>query len=105
MSGELKVTPTDLTELAGKHRGAAEHLGTAGAATEGATGSVVLTHGLVCSLTSAALGSAQSSRDIAVREMQATSNSLAGRLDTAASKYAATDAHEGAALDQQMPPR
>ncbi|WP_071286018.1 ESX-1 secretion-associated protein [Mycolicibacterium llatzerense] len=105
MSGELKVTPTDLTELAGKHREAAEHLGTAGAATEGATGSVVLTHGLVCSLTSAALGSAQSSRDVAVREMQATSNSLAGRLDTAASKYAATDAHEGAALDQQMPPR
>lgn len=105
MSGELKVTPADLTELAGKHRGAAEHLGAAGAATEGATANVVLTHGMVCSLTSAALGSAQSSRDFAVQQMQATSNSLAGRLDTAASTYAATDAQEGAALDQQMAPR
>jgi len=105
MSGELKVTPTDLTELAGKQRGAAEHLGAAGAATEGATANVVLTHGMVCGLTSAALGSAQSSRDFAVQQMQATSNSLAGRLDTAASTYAATDAQEGAALDQQMPPR
>lgn len=105
MSGELKVTPTDLTDLAGKHHSAAEHLGTAGAATEGATANIVLTHGMVCSLTSAALGSAQSSRDAAVRAMQAASNSLAGRLDTAASKYAATDAHEGAALDQEMPPR
>lgn len=105
MSGELKVTPKELTELAGKHRAAAEHLGTAGAATEGATANVVLTHGMVCSLTSAALGSAQSSRDFAVQQMQSTSNSLAGRLDTAASTYSATDAQEGAALDQQMPPR
>lgn len=105
MSGELQVTPTELTDLAGKHRGAAEHLGTAGAATEGATANVVLTHGMVCSLTAAALGSAQSSRDAAVQAMQAAANSLAGRLDTAASQYAATDAQEGAALDQQMPPR
>jgi hypothetical protein len=104
MSGELQVTATELTELAGKHRDVVEHLAAADSVTDSATGHVTQTHGLVCGLTAAALGSAQSSRSAAVQAMQKTSTSLAGKLDTASSDYTSTDSQQSSELNGQVHP-
>lgn len=105
MSTPLNVTATDLTSLAGQVRDVATSIGNAERATDGATAKVAQTHGLVCSLTTAALGAAQMSRTAAAQAIQTVSNDLAGKLDIAAADYTGTDQQEQANLDGQMPPR
>ena len=105
MSGELRVTAADLTQLAGQLRDVATSIGAAESTSNGATLKVAQTHGLVCALTAAAVGAAQSSRSAAAQAMQNTSNDLAGKLETAAANYSRTDQHDQGVLDSQMPPR
>lgn len=105
MGSELQVTATDLAHLAGMQRDVATDVTTADRATDGATLKVAQTHGLVCALTAAALGAAQSSRSAAAQAMQNVSNDLAGKLDSAAAGYSRTDDQEQGNLNNQMPPR
>ncbi|MDV3125660.1 ESX-1 secretion-associated protein [Mycobacterium sp. 21AC1] len=102
---DLKVTATDLTNLASSQRNVAANIEAAERATDGATMTVGRTHGLVCSLSIAALGEAQMSRTAATKAMNSVSNELAGKLDTAAADYSRTDQQEQGKLTGQMPPR
>lgn len=102
---ELHVTAGDLTRLAGELRDVATSIEAAERTTDGATVKVAQTHGLVCALSAAALGAAQSSRSAAAKAMQGRSNDLAGKLDTAAADYSRTDRQEQGDLNGQMPPR
>lgn len=104
MSDELKVRPADLNQLANQQRDVAAGVEAAEHATDGATEQVLLTHGIVCSLTAAALGAAEWSRSTAAQAVQSVSNDLAGKLDSAADRYTRTDQQERGKLSEQMRP-
>lgn len=105
MSEDLKVLPEDLTERGGTQRDAADVFSAADAVTDGATMAVGRTHGLVCSVATAALGEAQVSRTAATQAMNKVSNHLAEALDQGAADYRRTDHHEEGNLDGQVHPR
>lgn len=104
MGGELQVTPEDLRKLSSQHRQVASDVAAADLTTRGTGMNVGSSHGLVCSLTTAAVLAAEQSRTKAAKGMQAVSHDLAGKLDSAASKYDVTDRQEGSNLDGQMHP-
>ncbi|GAT15129.1 ESX-1 secretion-associated protein [Mycolicibacterium thermoresistibile] len=104
MGGNLEVAASDLTGLAGGQRDVATTLGSAEAATDGVTGKVLQTHGIVCAPTIAALGAAQMSRSNAAKAMERISNDLAEKLDTAAAEYTRTDQQGQQTLDGEMRP-
>ncbi|ORV96252.1 ESX-1 secretion-associated protein [Mycobacterium kyorinense] len=104
MGGELQVTSGDLRKLSSQHRQVATDVASADMATRGTGVNVGSSHGLVCSLTTAAVLAAEQSRTKAAKAMQAVSHDLAGKLDSAASEYDTTDRQERGNLDGQMHP-
>ncbi|BBZ11515.1 ESX-1 secretion-associated protein [Mycobacterium branderi] len=104
MGGELQVSPGDLRKLSTQHRQVASDIAAADMATRDTGVNVGSSHGLVCSLTTAAVLAAEQSRTKAAKGMQAVSHDLAGKLDSAASQYEGTDRQEGGHLDGQMHP-
>lgn len=103
MSGELGVVTSHVRELAAKQGEISAEIGPAGAATQGVTQDVAVSHGLICAATSVALGSANTARGRAAAAMQKTSTELQAALQTAAGHYDATDAAASGSLDQTMP--
>ncbi|MGV0654871.1 type VII secretion target [Mycolicibacterium thermoresistibile] len=99
---DLKVTAAELNQRAGGHRDVAAAIAAAEAATDGATAAVTRTHGLVCSLTIAALSAAQMSRRNAAQAMETVSHDLAEKLNTAADQYTRTDLQGRQSLDGEM---
>ncbi|WP_083452695.1 ESX-1 secretion-associated protein [Mycolicibacterium goodii] len=103
--GDLRVTATRLRETAARQRDVAGGIDAVEAVTDGVTGAVGRTHGLVCSLSIAALGEAQLSRTAATKAMSLVSNDLAEKLDTAAADYTRTDQQQQDELASQVHPR
>ncbi|MUL66446.1 hypothetical protein BOO86_18375 [Mycobacterium sp. CBMA 234] len=102
MTDSLKVTPSDLNDLGKSHRDVASSINKAHSATDGATFTVGRTHGVVCMATISALYKAQDARTAAAEALSGFSNSLAEKLDSAASQYTGTDAQRGDELDGEM---
>lgn len=100
----MRVNTGDLRGLAGQQQGVGSAIVTAGHTTNGVAKNVAISHGLVCAPSIAALMSANVSRGAAVQAMQAVSNRLATKLQTAAGHYDGTDQQQASGLDKQMPP-
>ncbi|MGV9797758.1 ESX-1 secretion-associated protein [Mycobacterium sp. NPDC003449] len=98
VSGQIRSTSTVQAEAASK-------IDTAKSVTDGSSGDVFKTHGLVCSATAMALKSAELSRRNAAEKMHLISTDLAVKLKSAATEYEATDQQGAGNLDSQMPPR
>jgi hypothetical protein len=74
-------------------------------APDGSAGDVFKTHGTVCSVTAAALKSAELARRSAAEKMHRISTDLGLKLSTAANDYTSTDQQSAGNLDGQVPPR
>ena len=105
MPDDLNVLAEDLNQRGGTQRAAAGDFSAAEAATDGATMSVFVTHGLACSVATTALYAAQDSRTAATQAMNRVSNELAEALDIGAADYRRTDHSEEGNLSGQMHPR
>ena len=105
MTDPLRVLAEHLDQTGGRQRDLSEAFGAAERLTDGVTRRVGFSHGVVCALSVAALGSAQTSRAAATRAVQSVAGTLADNLGTASSDYGSTDAGGQADLDGQVQPR
>lgn len=104
MADELRVEPSELRDLADQQSQAAAEFGDAGAATDGAGGSVLSTHGIIASATAMAVNAANAARSTAASNLQTVSCGLSEKLGTAAGQYEQTDTQEQGSLNSQMHP-
>jgi hypothetical protein len=111
MSGAPSGPPSPLTvsdsirATASVQQSAADTIEAAKSKPDGSAGDVFKTHGLVCTLTAAALKSAELARRSAAGKMHLISTDLAVKLGLAATEYAGTDRQNADNLDLQMPAR
>lgn len=102
MSTKLQVETAELRELAATQTSAASEYTSNAAMTEGASASVFMTHGVVCSGTAMAVSTASSARASAASAMGTVSTGLADRLETAAGHYDQTDTQSAGDLDSTV---
>ena len=87
----LNVLTCHLDHLAKQHRHAADQLTGANRAAAPAAASILHTHGLVCTATSAAMSSADDARNELGTRLFQKSTELSAKLTTAAANYENTD--------------
>jgi hypothetical protein len=102
---DRKISAPTIWALAAGQENAAAGITTATLAVQGVGAAVARTHGLICAVTSEAVGSAEGARHSAGTKTADISTELAGKLRSAAQSYEATDAAEKRELDRQMPTR
>ena len=100
----LKVQTSEVRDLASDQLSAAQGYGATASTTSGTSSSVLITHGVICMGTSAAVASVSAARAAAALAMQTVSSGLAENLQSAASYYDQVDAQGQSALDSQMNP-
>lgn len=105
MSSDLQVTTAHVRELAAKQGQAAAEIRSATEVTAGVDTAVRFSHGVIAWSTAGAVEAAQHARVAAGTAMGQASEELRDDLQTAASRYDATDQDTGALLDAQMAPR
>lgn len=100
--GWVSVATSDLENLSSQLDQVAEQAETAGQTTEDTGRNVLVSHGLVCAGTSAAVGSAVGSRIGAANGIGLISNHLGIQLRGAVGEYDQTDICQGQGLDGQV---
>ena len=104
-SGELRVTPSHLRQLADKHGDTAAQIGLATNLVDDVAEAVLRTHGQVCSAAAAAAEQVAEARRRACIALETTSQAHEANLNTAAAQYVRTDAESRGSIDEQMPRR
>lgn len=102
-SGELRLSPAHLRDLADRHGDAATAIAAATGLTDGIADAILRSHGAACSAAAAAAATVAEARERACLALAATSQAHQANLDTAAAAYAWTDTTEGASIDHEMP--
>ncbi|WP_166907491.1 type VII secretion target [Mycobacterium sp. DL440] len=101
----LWVNPQLLRKLSSVHAAAAKDIADITPLTTGTAAAILKTHGGVCSSTSAAAEKAAAARENACIAIQSMSEAHSHNLDSAASKYAATDEAGRDRISKEMPGR
>ncbi|WP_083339414.1 type VII secretion target [Mycobacterium syngnathidarum] len=101
----LWVNPEILRKLASDHASAAKDIAAITPLTAETAAAILKTHGGVCVSTSVAAEKAAAARENACLAIKSISEAYAHNLDSAASKYAATDEAERDRVANQMPGR
>ncbi|TFV59105.1 ESX-1 secretion-associated protein [Mycobacterium sp. PS03-16] len=102
---ELRVSTEHVHELASRQGQAAARLTGASSATDGVSGSMWLSHGVVCALSNAAVAAAESARKAACAGMAVVSTDLHEKLGVAAHRYDETDRVSSGTLAERIQPR
>lgn len=105
MTGFLGVTSGHVRELSAGQSKANSDISSAATVTEGVSGSMWMSHGLVCAASNTAVGMAHSARAAACEAMASKSRDLSEKLNIAGSRYDQTDTQAGADIGKEMHPR
>lgn len=102
---ELRVCTEHVHELSDRQGQAAAQLAGTSSATDGVSGSMWLSHGVVCALSNAAVAAAESARKAACTGMAVVSTDLHEKLGIAAHRYDQTDHANSGILAERVRPR
>jgi uncharacterized protein YukE len=103
--GQMTVTYGELQRLSARQDRIAESLVAAGSTTQDTVQNLVVSHGVVCAPSTAAITEAVTARTSAAATMGSISTELSGKLRHGAASYDGTDQKQQGRLNGQVPPR